>query len=357
MNGNDSLSRRGFLAASLGGLAWTPTRHRARGRITGANEQVAVGIIGVGRRGDWAAEQVVRCGGQLAALCDVLPSRLQQAHQYGWYNASRVGTIEDYRCVLGRRDVDAVVIATPDCWHHRILMDAVSAGKHVYLETPVSRTVDEAREMARAVQESGCVVQVGHQHRSSRAWQRARQEIAAGRIGQVEWIQMGFRRRPQWRPVNQRDADLPPKFLFGPCSRCVDASRWVLDLPTCRSVVAVGGFAHRGGLCPAGYIHAVFDYGEAAGILDVVEPDADCDIHVTFHGTGGQLRCDRDPEAETAHVRNWLDCIRAGRTPNAPIDAALNAMIDVHLASVAQETARRVEWGCLRRRARAASNA
>jgi predicted dehydrogenase len=186
---SDPLPRRDFLARSAA-FGWA-----AQGRGTGANSRVNVAVIGVGGRGAYLADRfehynTVRANAcQIVGVCDLYAKRVEQARQR--FNCP--GT-PDYREILARQDVDAVVVATPDHWHARVALDAIDKGKDVYLETPVCHTLDELRQLAEAVRASGRCVQIGCQSVSGSQWAKAHQAIRDGMIGRMLMCQGSFHR-------------------------------------------------------------------------------------------------------------------------------------------------------------------
>lgn len=183
-------SRRLFLAASASGstLAAAP----AASRVLGANDRINVGMIGVGSKGRGHLRLLLRRSQdagdvRIAAISDVYRKRREEALSQTGLGA-REGHV-DYRELLARPDIDAVWIATPDHWHATMALDAVEAGKDVYLEKPMTYTIDEARRLAAAVESTGRVLQVGSQHVSDRRYHMAREVIGKGWIGPVVWAQ------------------------------------------------------------------------------------------------------------------------------------------------------------------------
>ncbi len=155
------LSRREFLkdtavgaagAAVLGGL--TPAR------VLGANDRIRVGVLGSGGRAQYVMGLFKKFPAiQFVAVCDVYGPHREEALKIAGPDAK--GYV-DYREVLGRKDVDAVLIGSPDHWHKQMLVDSVRAGKDVYLEKPIMHSIEEGGEMVRAVEETKRVVQTGH---------------------------------------------------------------------------------------------------------------------------------------------------------------------------------------------------
>ena len=149
----------------------------------GAGETVRLGFIGVGNRGDQLLDAFLKVPGiQVAAICDVYRPYLEAAARKA---GGSPALLDDHRRLLEAKDVDAVVIATPDHWHAIHLVDACRAGKDVYVEKPLSLTIAEGRKMVEAARRSGRVVGVGIQRRSSAMCRRAAEVVREGGLGKV----------------------------------------------------------------------------------------------------------------------------------------------------------------------------
>jgi predicted dehydrogenase len=189
-------SRRDFLGQAAAGLSTTTlaSAHSA-GRIIGANDRIHVGLIGLGNIGTrhlhhrlipLAKKNAV----EIVALSDVFEKAKRRALEMTGLASKNLH--HEYQELLSRSDVDAVVVATPDHWHARMTLDALRAGKDVYLEKPMSYTIAEARDMAAAVRDHNRVLQVGSQHCSDPRYHHARDVIAKGWIGQPLWAQSSY---------------------------------------------------------------------------------------------------------------------------------------------------------------------
>ena len=161
-------SRRDFVRTSAAAMA-------ASKSVLGANDRVQLGVIGVGSRGTDDMGRFVA-----NQDCDVAKSRLETAVAK---SGGTVASYGDYRRVLDRKDVDAVLIATPDHWHSPITVDALAAGKDIYVEKPLSNTIPAAQRMLEASQKYQRVVQVGTQQRSWPHFQQCARMIQEGVIG------------------------------------------------------------------------------------------------------------------------------------------------------------------------------
>ena len=175
------MTRRGFLARCAGAAAplVLPSGVLGLHGRAGANDRIVTGHIGLGYRGRILLE---RLHPGAAALCEVDLLQLQRAAPLG---GARARHYRDYREVLDRNDIDAVVIATPDHWHGIQAVHACEAGKDVYLETPACKTLEEGRCLIEAARRFGCVVQVGAPGSFTQAGRSARQFVAAHAGGTV----------------------------------------------------------------------------------------------------------------------------------------------------------------------------
>jgi predicted dehydrogenase len=162
-------------------------------KVLGANDRIRIGCIGLGGMGTAHLRHLVERSEaenvQVVALCDVYRKRLNRA-----IGISKAEGYRDYRKLLERKDVDAVIVSTPDHWHAKISIDALEAGKHVYVEKPMTHTVEQAIELRNAVRRSGKVLQVGAQGTGSDLVWQARDAIKSGRIGKVIWAQGSYNR-------------------------------------------------------------------------------------------------------------------------------------------------------------------
>ena len=152
-------------------------------RINGANGRIRLGMIGVGNRGRQLLDGFLQQeDAEIVALCDVYQPYLEQAAERVPNKPDLLG---DFREILKRTDIDAVVIATPDHWHAIQTIDACNAGKDVYVEKPLSLTIHEGRKMVEAARRNNRVVQVGLNRRSSDVWQKTAAMVAEGELGHV----------------------------------------------------------------------------------------------------------------------------------------------------------------------------
>ncbi len=228
-------NRRAFLTKSLalsGSFAvpwlWTGRSHSGEA----ASERLRIGCIGVGGRGTLVGNTA--CGlGEKVACADVDRQRAER-----FAGGGTCTTYSDYRELLDRKDIDVVTVGTPDHWHTRIVIDAVKAGKDVYSEKPLTLTIDEGKKLCKAVKQTGRVVQVGTQQRSSAQFLMAIAVAQSGRLGDVIKATCYIGSGPTGGPFPTGD---PPPNLnwdvwLGQCpqvpytrQRCHGSFRWWLE--------------------------------------------------------------------------------------------------------------------------------
>ncbi|GIV31449.1 MAG: hypothetical protein KatS3mg029_0800 [Saprospiraceae bacterium] len=207
MHNDSRSSRRRFLqqiAATTLATAATPLatlalQRKAEERILrydrriSANDRVRIGVIGYGIQGHYDLRTALQVPGvELGAICDLYTGRLQRAREL---HPDGVFITRDYREVLERSDIDAVVVATTDCWHAPITLDALAKGKHVYVEKPMVYKIEEGYAIMQAAKTAGKVVQVGSQRVSSIGYAKAKELLEAGEIGQLNMVNAVYDRQ------------------------------------------------------------------------------------------------------------------------------------------------------------------
>jgi predicted dehydrogenase len=208
----DKTTRRTFLsqatAISAGALLPNPAKAEdkpsakpgsasASRRVLGANDRINFAFIGMGGRMGahtrYLASRQKEVGDvQAVAICEIYEKRKQRGQEQTGVDSKNIH--HDYRELCARKDIDAVVIATPDHWHARQSIEALTQGKHVYLEKPMTYTIEEARDLARKVHETKLVLQVGSQHLSVLQYWKAREAVEQGLIGKVLWASTSYSR-------------------------------------------------------------------------------------------------------------------------------------------------------------------
>jgi predicted dehydrogenase len=194
MSHHESVStRRDFLTRNAGLVALAASKNT--GRVLGANDRINIAFIGCGMQ----FETLVRVFKnrkqekndiELAAVCDVWEPRLK----HGQEQAGAEKAYRDYREVLQRPDIDGVVLAVPDHWHHPMASQAMLAGKDVYLEKPMTRTLEEAAKLNELVNRTKRVLQVGGSGPATRLYWKINDYIKAGKMGKVVWGLISYNR-------------------------------------------------------------------------------------------------------------------------------------------------------------------
>ena len=190
-------NRRGFLtgsAALTGGAALgagRPLSALSYARTDGANERIRLGVIGCGGRGRGNLRQFLKIEGiQCAAICDVDPSQMGRTQSEILDPAGQKAEFltQDFRRLLDRKDLDAVLVATPDHWHAIPTVMACDAGMDVYVEKPLSLNIHEGRVMVDAARRHGRVVQMGTQQRSAPHYTDAVEYVKSGKLGKIRLV-------------------------------------------------------------------------------------------------------------------------------------------------------------------------
>ena len=188
----------------------------------GPNDQLGVGFIGVGIRGSFHLENFKKMPGVRALIAaDCYDGHLDYAKEA---TSGAIATTRDYNEVLNRKDVDAVVISTPDHWHSRMVLDALAAGKHVYIEKPLTYTIAEGKAICEAAKKSGKMVTVGSQNKTSTLTAKAREIVKSGALGKINMVRLAtYRNSPDGAWVYPVPADASPK--------TIDWNRWLGPAP------------------------------------------------------------------------------------------------------------------------------
>jgi len=198
-------------ASPLSSLA---AREKAEERIMtyerkiSSNDKVRLGVIGYGVQGHFDLDTALKVPGvELAGICDLYTGRLDNAKEkFG----TELFTTRNYKELLDRKDIDAVIIATTDCWHARIALDALAKGKHVYLEKPMIYKINQGYDIVKASKKYGKVIQVGSQRVSSIGYAKAKELLAAGEIGKLNMVNAVYDRQSSigaWEYTIPKDAN------------------------------------------------------------------------------------------------------------------------------------------------------
>lgn len=392
-------TRRNFIGNVATGLAGG----LATGRVLGANDRVRIGVIGAGDRGtQLAREAMASSGAEIAAFADVYRHRLDDAVKL----APGAKTYSDYRQMLEETPLDAVIIATPQHLHTDSFIDAMDAGKHVYIEKAMAFTLDQAKAMRTAYLRAGDrVVQIGHQWCSTGHVADATNYLAGGLTGHVTAIRAHMYRntphgKPQWtRPLYP---DMTPEtidwnaFLGPAAARDFDADRFInwrlftdysggnvhesmsqqiafwykvmgLDIPY--AVTMTGGlYRWQDGREVPDTMNVVMHHDTLLFSWDSGFGNNQLGVSESVLGTDGtiargqQIRylpqkvtrpdgvemLGQTPTPPRAHVENFLESIRTAKTPNCPFEIGYRVSVACAMAIESFYAGRTVRWDSAR---------
>ncbi len=225
-NQTESSTRRAFLA--------TMATAASAGRVLGANDRLNIAFIGNGMQFEYLARvfkdrQEQKKDVQFAAVCDVWQPRLE----FGQKHVGAEKAYRDYREVLARKDIDGVVLAVPDHWHHPMATEAMLAGKDVYLEKPMTRTVEEAAKINALAGKTKRIVQLGGTGPATRLYWKVNDYIKAGKMGKVLWGLISYNRNTRegmWDyPIPGLGSEHWPNAKFTPEN--IDWKMWLGSAP------------------------------------------------------------------------------------------------------------------------------
>ncbi len=396
---SERISRRRFItAASTTAAALSAAGPRLARAAAGANERVRLGMIGVGDRGTAHIREISKLAKEhnveIAAICDVWRlNREAAAARLSAAGGRTPKTCSRYGELLAMKDIDAVVIATPDFAHAPIAIEALKAGKDVYVEKPMSLSVAEANQALDLAREKQRIVQVGTQHRSEGLYLAAQREYATGVLGTVSRfsVTVGFN-LPRWmRPsvddCKEADVDWEAFLLDGPkrpfdarllrcwqlyklctnglaglwMSHYADLVHLITGAKYPSSGVAHGGiYVWKDGREHPDTFHAVLEYPEGFLFDWSMSLGTNTGITVQIHGTKGTMDVEKRrlhlvgqatgkaaasqpyrPESNESHMGNWLACIRSRKLPNADIQYGHQHAVATIMAAEALTSRRR----------------
>ena len=389
-------ARRRFLRQGAAGVALSAA---SWGRVLGANDRVRLGVIGTGNRGsDVMSWFLKEPDATVTALSDCYDKALENGLKM---TEGKARTFSDYRALLDSREVDAVLIATPDQWHRQMALDACRAGKDIYIEKPLTFSIEEGHEIIRAVRAARCVLQVGLQQRSGEHYREARERyVETGRLGKIALVRTWWHgntyhlRKPNF---TEKPAGLDWKAFLGPIkdrpfdahqfynwrayldfgggqitdlfTHWIDVVHWFVgeDLPIAANA-AGGVYTYRDGRTAPDTITLQVEYPSSwvATFEATLVPGAR-GAAIEFLGTEGRLLIDRsgytyqekaqrrmappepivrrnDRSLEQQHVRNFLDCLKSRALPNSDVVGGHRSALASHLGKQAYLQKRRMTF-------------
>jgi predicted dehydrogenase len=377
-------------------------------RVFGAlapSERIAVGCIGAGRMGtDDMREALGIAGIQVVAVCDVDSHRAENARKLveARYQQQGCAAYADFRELLARDDIDAVQIATPDHWHAIPAIEAARAGKDIFLQKPLSLTLEEGRVVSDTVQRCGRIFQIGSQQRSDTRFRKACELVRNGRVGKLHTIQVGFGIDPgcgpqpvmpvpewldydmwlgpaPWAPYTEkrvhpekisdrpgwlRISDYSAGMITGWGSHHNDIAQWGMGTEHTGPVEIEGRaeFPTDGLWDVHGRFHIEYTY--ANGVKVICADNEENQQGVVFEGSDGWVYVrrgfiDANPKSlleetigpeETKlyvsnhHKANFYECVRSRAETIAPVEVAHRSCAVCLLGDIAMRLGRKLRW-------------
>jgi predicted dehydrogenase len=388
------MRRRQFLKSSVAASCLAAAPLFVPARAFGANERVITGHIGVGGQGNANLKGFLK---NAAAVCDVDQGRAAATAKTVEMAGNKCEVFIDFRKLLERKDIDAVVISTPDHWHALTTIHACRAGKDVYCEKPLTLTIAEGRKMVEEARASKRVVQTGSQQRSAPEFRRACELVRNGALGKLQTILVGIPKcnhagapKPDTAPPSGFDYDL----WLGPAperpynenrvhyffrffwdysggqmtnfgAHHLDIAQWALGMDASGPVAVEG----------AGEFHpqkwheltekcrVTHTYADGTKVI-VGQQESDIPIGVTFIGSEGKLFVNRgrltaEPQEladyqlkegdvrlyeSSNHHENFLACVKSRELPICDIEIGHRSATVCHLGNIAIRLGRKVQW-------------
>ena len=380
------LNRRNFLIASgLTALAST--------RVFGANDTLRLGVIGAGGRMKGLLDAADKAGPcQIVAVSDVYGPHRDAIKE----RSNGLATTHlDYREVLGK-DIDAVIIASPDHWHVRMAVDALAAGKDVYLEKPVTHTLEEGATLTRAVRSSKQILQCGMQQRSWTHFRDAVNMIQGGSLGRVTQVRTFWWQNYQrnWAPKPIDEQALDWKMWLGSApeqpfsdekfnhwrrywnfgggamtdlfTHWIDVAHWAMKADQPREAVMLADKLWFDQWDCPDTIQAAFRYPGFDVVYEGMMSSSIDDGGLEFRGTEATLKINREGfavyregvekglnpvltehsfrDGTITHMENFFECIKTRKDPNAPVETGVSAARAGHLGNIAYHHGGQSAW-------------
>ena len=370
-------------------------------RILGANDSVQLGVIGTGDRGTYVMTQFMQTKTlHVAAVCDIYSAHIDQARQ----KATDAKSFTDHRKLLEEKEIDAVYVATPDHWHATIAIDALNAGKDVYCEKPLTRTIYEGPRIVKAARINERVCQVGMQQRSGIHYLRAKREyFDTGKLGKITmartwWHGNTYHLRKAPASLQNQPSNLDWAHFLGPLrwrdydpqqyynwrayldfgggqvtdlfTHWIDVVHMFMNQEVPKSAVAAGGvYAYKDGRTAPDTINILLEYpGEYTATFEATLAPGIQGAAVEMCGTEGRLFIDRghyeytplgrnaepvivkaEPHDLTLdHVNNFLECMRTRKRPNGDVLIGHRSAQASHLGNIAYVEKRRIDFDPVR---------
>lgn len=366
------------------------------------SNQIALGVIGSGSRGTFvmgvfAKNPEVR----VAAICDVYEPNLEHALSEARKGGSSAKAYRDYRKLLDDKDINAVLIATPEHWHYQMVLDAIAAGKDIYVEKPLCQTPEQGVTLVEAGKKSRSIIQVGMQRRSYDLYLEGRKIVASGVLGNVRMVRSwwlnnnlgspkatkleGHLDWEQWQgPAPRRPFD-PNRFrnwreysdysggiVADQGAHVYDGIHLLMNSGFPSAVTASAGKIHKPDIDTPESVVVIAEYPEdfiatftinyaamqyklhndQLNQFDGVKARMDIgreDCNVYMQGSEEHPAITKVSQfgfahATDLHVANFLECIRTRKPPTAPIKLGFQAALVTQLANMSLRQGRRMRW-------------
>jgi predicted dehydrogenase len=393
-----TIHRRDFVKTVAAATAATAL---SSSRILGANEKVRLALVGCGSRGVGDMNNFLKLGAvDVVAVNDVYPPLMEVARK----TATAAKPVKDYRQILEMKDVDAVLVAVPDHWHTPITIEALNAGKDVYVEKPLTLKIEEGPAIVKAARVNGRVCQVGMQQRSGRHYLQAKQEYFDSRkLGKITlvrtwWHGNTYHLRTAPPALKTKPADLDWASFLGPIAwRDYDPQQfynwrayldygggqitdlfthWIdvvhmfmgQDIPV--SASAAGGVYHyKDGRTAPDTINVLLEYPtEFTATFEATLAPGMAGAAIEFCGTEGRLWISRSRfdyflggegapvsasvkaagNMDQDHMQNFLDCVKSRALPNGDVLIGHRSAQASHLGNIAYLEKRRIKFDPIR---------
>jgi predicted dehydrogenase len=404
------LSRRGFvkrLAAAVALPIFVPRTALGDDKKTSANDRLTLGFIGMGTQMRGHLNYFLgQKETQVLAVCDVDSNRLNNAkkrveERYGEALKSGVykgcSAYKDFRDLVARKDIDAVVIATPDHWHAIPALEALKAGKDIYCEKPLTLTIHEAKLLLDTTRKYNRVFQTGSQQRSEKGFRKACELVRSGRIGKVQavYVNVGGPSKPCDLPEEAEEPGLDWDRWLGPAPRRPYNSvlsprgihthfpNWRLYREYSGGMMTDWGAHHFDiaqwglGMDNSGPVEIIppedpkaqkgvkYVYANGVAVIHADKDDTGKNVNgVTFVGSAGRVYVNRgylasDPAdlhkqelgEKDVHLyespgqqRDWLNCIRSRQKPICDVEIGARSVTVCHLGNLAYWNHRKLRW-------------
>ena len=408
MRENVDPSRRQFLGSvGAGAAGLVAAGFGATASGFPANETLRVGLIGCGGRMQGALAPALKeiAGLKIVAVCDIWDAHIAKGKSFAEPDALAT---RDHRAVLDLKDVDAVVIATPDHWHSPLAIEACQAGKDVYVEKPLTHDLSEGKAVVEAQNRHKRIVQVGMQQRSMPQFVQGLEVMKSGDLGEIHRVHVSWNRNAP--PGRNTKLEIPESSLdwkrflgsaraqpFDPYRfrswrwfwdfgggiftdlmvHFIDVAHWYLGLDHPAKALSLGEHYQAKGVWETpDTVSTLLDYPDQ-GVQIFFEGtffNARNAAHLEFQGTKASLYLDRgrmevipergagptrefrpgtgargadfDPAINCGlmHMTNWVECVRSRKTPSAPAEAGVSACNPAHLANKALREGGMAKW-------------